>query len=120
MDTRCPCGSGRPYDVCCGRLHRGAAHAATAEELMRSRYSAFAVGDAAYLRDTWDPATRPPSVHVDRTVRWLGLEVLGTTGGGLLEPEGTVAFRARYDGGVVEEDSRFVRVAGRWAYTGPA
>lgn len=38
----CPCGLGRPYGRCCGRLHRGAASAGTAEELMRSRYAAFA------------------------------------------------------------------------------
>ena len=44
----CPCGLGDDYDACCGRLHAGAP-ALTAEALMRSRYSAFAVGDAAYL-----------------------------------------------------------------------
>jgi SEC-C motif-containing protein len=86
---------------------------------MRSRYSAFAVGDAAYLRATWDPATRPRRVRVDPAVRWTGLEVLGRTGGGLLDTEGTVSFRARHDGGVVEEDSRFRRDAGRWLYVGP-
>ena len=44
----CPCGSGTPYDACCGVLHRGERQAATPEELMRSRYSAYALGDLGY------------------------------------------------------------------------
>lgn len=59
MPTRCPCLSGLPYDECCGRLHREDSHAATTEQLMRSRFSAFAVGDAEYLLATWHRATRP-------------------------------------------------------------
>lgn len=114
----CPCGLPAHYDECCGPFHRGAA-APTAERLMRSRFSAFAVGDAAYLRATWDPATRPRRVGLDPATRWTRLEVLGHTGGGLLESSGTVEFRAHHDGGVVAEDSRFRRVGGRWVYVGP-
>ncbi|HEX8496958.1 MAG TPA: YchJ family metal-binding protein, partial [Actinomycetales bacterium] len=55
----CPCGSGAGYESCCCRLHRGEGVPATAEQLMRSRFSAFAVGDAAYLGATWHPSTRP-------------------------------------------------------------
>ncbi|WP_275423743.1 YchJ family protein, partial [Virgisporangium ochraceum] len=58
-DLRCPCGGG-PYAACCGPAH-GGAPAATAEALMRSRYSAFALGDADYLLRTWHPTTRPRS-----------------------------------------------------------
>src|SRR3712207_6007800 len=93
---RCPCGTGLPYAECCGRLHEGMAVAATAEQLMRSRYSAFAVGDPAYLLATWHPSTRPRELTVDPAVRWTGLDVLGTSGGGLFEAEGTVEFRAWY------------------------
>ena len=85
---------------------------------MRSRYSAFAVGDAEYLLRTWHPTTRPASLELDAT-RWLRLEVLEATGG-LLDAEGEVAFRAHSDAGVVAERSRFVRDGGRWAYVGPA
>lgn len=85
---------------------------------MRSRYAAFAVGDAAYLLRTWHPSTRPASLVLDDTA-WSGLEVLETNGGGLLEPQGSVRFRAHSDGGVLEEHSRFVRDAGRWSYLGP-
>src|SRR3954451_2604667 len=93
---RCPCGSGLPLDECCGRLHDGSATAATAEQLMRSRYSAFARGDAAYLLATWHPATRPRTLTLDPSVRWTGLEILAGTGGALLAAEGTVEFRASY------------------------
>jgi SEC-C motif-containing protein len=87
---------------------------------MRSRYSAFVAGDAGYLLATWHPSTRPRDLELDDQVRWTGLEVLTTTGGGLLETEGTVEFRASYlrDGvaGAQRENSRFVREAGRWRY----
>ena len=114
--TRCPCGSGLTYPECCGRLHDGTAAAATAEQLMRSRYSAFAVGDAAYLLATWDPATRPRTLELDPAVRWTGLEVLATTGGGLFDAEGTVTFRASARQYTQQEHSRFRRAGGRWLY----
>ena len=56
---RCPCPSGDTYDDCCAPLHRGERDAPTAVQLMRSRYSAFAVGDMPYLLRTWHPTTRP-------------------------------------------------------------
>ena len=113
--THCPCGLPASYDDCCGRFHRGAA-APTAELLMRSRYSAFAVGDAAYLLATWHPSTRP--AEVDTGGGWLRLEVLEARGG-LLDAEGAVRFRAHAADGVVVEHSRFVRDGGRWSYVGP-
>jgi SEC-C motif domain protein len=115
--TRCPCGSGRPYDLCCGPFHRGEADAPTAEALMRSRYCAFARGDAAYLLRTWHPRTRPRSVDTD--LRWVRLEVLGSTGGSLFDTDGTVLFQAHYAGGVMRENSRFVRENGAWLYVAP-
>lgn len=120
MNGPCPCGLGEPYDACCGRLHSGAVHAATAEQLMRSRYSAFVVRDARYLLATWHPSTRPRSVELDDGVQWLRLDVLHARGGGFLDSEGEVEFAARYrrDGerGVQRERSTFARVDGRWAY----
>jgi SEC-C motif-containing protein len=117
---RCPCGSGLPLADCCGRLHDGTATAATAEQLMRSRYSAFALGDAGYLLATWHPSTRPAALDLEGRVRWTGLDVLATSGGSLLAAEGTVEFRASYvvDGrsDAQHEHSRFVRVDGRWLY----
>lgn len=86
---------------------------------MRSRYSAFAVGEDAYLLRTWDPGTRPRRLRLDPDDRWTGLEVLGTTGGGLFDQVGTVSFRAHREDGVQAEDSAFRREGGRWVYVGP-
>jgi SEC-C motif domain protein len=117
---RCPCGTGLPYAECCHRLHAGTAVAATAVQLMRSRYSAFAAGDAGYLLSTWHSTTRPRTLDLDPGVRWTGLEVLAATGGTLLAAEGTVEFVAHHvvDGvrGAQHENSRFVREGGRWRY----
>ncbi|MFB9909483.1 YchJ family protein [Allokutzneria oryzae] len=124
MSTTCPCGLDKSYEQCCGALHSGAAAASTAEQLMRSRYSAFAVSDEAYLLRTWHPATRPSSVDFDRKQRWTGLEILGSTGGGVFHTEGTVEFVARYSyRGRVEqmwENSAFARVDGLWVYVSEA
>jgi len=87
---------------------------------MRSRYSAFAVGDAGYLLETWHPRTRPRTLDLDPSVRWTGLDVLATTGGSLLQSEGTVEFRAHYvrdrEAGAQHENSRFARDGGHWRY----
>ena len=117
----CPCGLGDDYDSCCGRLHSGVP-ASTAESLMRSRYSAFAVGDAQYLLRTWHPSGRPGKLTLDPALRWTRLAVLETRGGGLFDATGTVRFRAVYvkDGlrGVLDETSRFIRQDGLWTYLG--
>lgn len=90
---------------------------------MRSRYSAFAVGDPDYLMRTWHPAGRPPELALDPEITWTRLAVLDTAGGGLFDTTGTVRFRAVYkrDGkrGAQEENSRFVRQDGAWVYLGP-
>ena len=87
----CPCGLGDDYESCCGRLHAGAP-APTAESLMRSRYSAFAVGDAGYLLRTWHPSGRPRTLSLDPALRWTRLAVLETRDGGLFDATGTVQF----------------------------
>jgi SEC-C motif-containing protein len=119
-DVRCPCLSGETYGHCCGRFHSGAAEAPTAEALMRSRYSAFAVGDADYLLRTWHPSTRPKSLDLDPDQRWMRLDILSRSGGSLLESAGTVEFVAHYrygrDRDSLHEHSRFVREHGRWLY----
>ena len=73
LSGACPCGLAATYDDCCGRLHRGQARAATPEQLMRSRFSAYAVHDEPYLLRTWHPATRPAAIGFNPAVRWLGL-----------------------------------------------
>ncbi len=86
---------------------------------MRSRYTAFARSDEEYLRATWDPATCPQVIGLNPRARWTGLEIVEITGGGLFAQTGTVAFRAHHAGGVVEENSAFRRLDGRWVYVRP-
>lgn len=87
---------------------------------MRSRYTAFALGNSAYLLASWHASTRPRTVRPEPGVRWTGLEVVATEAGSMFHTEGTVEFRAHYveDGrpGVLVEHSRFVREDGHWFY----
>lgn len=116
----CPCGSGHPLTVCCGPFIAGLGHAPTAETLMRSRYTAFTLCNADYLRDTWAPETRPERLHLDPRTRWLGLDVRDCSGGQPGDEHGTVEFvaRSKRDGRArrLHERSRFRFHAGRWLY----
>ncbi len=111
----CPCGASLSYADHCGPLHRGDAVAASAEDLMRSRYSAFVLGETTYLLDTWHSSTRPRKLTLDLDVRWTGLEIAFAQGGPF-DTKGTVEFRASHVGGVQHERSSFLREGGRWYY----
>ena len=119
-EGRCPCRSGDAFGQCCGPLLARTAAAPTAVQLMRSRYTAFAVGDAEYLSATWHPETRPIDLDLDDETSWLALEIVATERGGPFDRDGEVEFRATYrsDGerGVLHERSRFLREGGRWFY----
>ncbi len=90
---------------------------------MRSRFSAFAVGDVSYLLSSWHPLTRPSRLSLDADIRWTRLEILGTEQGGALDNEGTVSFVAhgkhRDKATSQAEVSRFLRHEGRWTYLAP-
>lgn len=115
-NTRCPCGSELNLSECCGHYHAGAT-APTPEVLMRSRFSAFALGLHPYLLETWHPSTRPTELHLDDATRWVRLDVLDHDMQG---ERGRVHFRATFrEGrrwGRLEESSRFVHEEGRWFY----
>ena len=125
---KCPCGTGRLYNDCCGPFHQGRA-AATPVLLMRSRYSAFALGSVAYLRDTWHVSTRPDLDLADNP-KWIKLEILAHSSHvESSQPKpgetGFVHFKAHYqrpdavfamDSDCLEEYSRFVFEASRWWY----
>ncbi|MBL8491701.1 MAG: SEC-C domain-containing protein [Rhodocyclaceae bacterium] len=114
----CPCGSGRGYDQCCGQWHRGRP-APDPESLMRSRYTAYALGLGPYILDTWHPSTRPGSLESETQPRpqWIGLQVLSAHQAG---EAGSVEFVARFrvNGRAhkLHESSRFRREDGRWYY----
>jgi SEC-C motif domain protein len=122
--TRCPCGSGEVYLECCGRFHAGDAIAPTALALMRSRFAAFAFGDAAYLLRTWHPTTRPPALEFDGDRKWTRLEIVYVVAGSPFDSSGVVEFRAHYrSAGVARsqhERSMFVREDGQWFYLRPS
>lgn len=131
--SACPCGGAAPGRVstakaplfaqCCGRYLSGAAHAPNAIELMRSRYTAYVLGDTAYLRATWDPATCPSDLDVDPAApdapHWLGLQIRRHD---VLDAQHEcVEFVARFKvggrGHRLHETSRFMRADdGQWRY----
>lgn len=123
---RCPCGSKDRYADCCGPLHRGRAvgepSAPTAERLMRSRFSAFAVGDVDYLLATWHSSTRPASLDLDERVEWRQLDIVDTQAGQAGDDTGIVEFVAVYretasgQFGQQRERSTFVCEDGAWFY----
>ncbi|HEY1610072.1 MAG TPA: YchJ family protein [Paraburkholderia sp.] len=129
----CPCGGAAPnrspaarmprYAQCCGRFIDGGAVPPTALELMRSRYTAYVLGAADYLRATWASETCPADLELDPTAptapRWLGLAIRRHTV--LDDTHAEVEFIARYKTGGrafrLHESSRFLRGDdGRWRY----
>lgn len=113
----CPCSPDRGYAACCAPLHAGEP-AADAAALMRSRYSAYALGLHGYVLATWHASTRPAALEPDADVRWLGLDVRAHVADG---DAAEVEFVARWrSGGAraqrLHERSRFVREDGRWFY----
>ena len=119
QSTPCPCGSGASYAECCGRYHAGMS-APTAAALMRSRYSAYVLGNLDYLRATWHPDTCPADLDADPALRWIGLDIRACERGTEGDSDGTVEFVARYKvngrAGRLHEVSRFVQEQGRWRY----
>ena len=122
IGPECPCGSGRTLAECCGPVLEQSCPAATAEALMRSRFTAFAVGDLDHLERSWAPETRPGRIRLDPTRRWTRLEILSLVDGRELAATGVVEFRAYYDvggmAGEIHERSNFRRDHGRWVYVG--
>lgn len=98
----------------------GRVPAKTAEELMRSRFTAHALANEQYLAVSWAPETRPSDVHVIPDREWTRLEIVDTERGRQLDADGVVEFRAHWEWrgehGVLSERSRFRRENGRWVY----
>ena len=117
MKEACPCGGGLRAS-CCGPFLDGGARPATAETLMRSRYSAYVLSRALYLCDSWHPRTRPVSIDLDDRATWLGLSALSHEQ--VDDTHATVEFVARFrERGAVKklhELSRFETLRDRWLY----
>lgn len=118
MSDVCPCGSNAEYLACCGRYLDSEQIPDSAEQLMRSRYCAYALARPDYLLATWHASTRPPTIPLDVTAQqWLGLKVIRAHND---SHTGTVEFVARHkvNGKAyrLHEVSRFVKEQGRWMY----
>ncbi len=123
----CPCGSLKPYPDCCQVAHLNLSMVTTAEQLMRSRYTAFVMANGDYLMASHHKSTRPLKekdsiVAWAKSVSWIRLEVLETTKGKKNDTKGTVTFNAYfYENGqvaVIHEKSLFRKEQGIWQYVG--
>lgn len=121
LATLCPCGSNSAYADCCGQYHSGAKPAPSAEALMRSRYSAFALHLEDYLLATWDKSKRPARVDFSKdATEWQRLEIIACKKGNAGDSKGIIEFKAyyRFNGEefALHEISRFTKQQGRWLY----
>ena len=124
-DQPCPCGSGNTLAVCCGPLIARTAAAPTAESLMRSRYTAYVLGEIDWIVASHDPAgaddvDRSSTEKWSKEARWKGLEIRSKDKGQPGDETGAVEFVASYQIGnqVVahHEAARFKTIDGRWYY----
>lgn len=122
MSGLCPCGG--QYQRCCEPFHNDQSTPSTAEQLMRSRYSAYALGLVDYLVATLHPTQRSPGLRESlkqscRSMNWVKLTIVRCEHGNEDDREGLVEFRALYradEVGLLHESSRFVKESGRWFY----
>ncbi|MFO7654474.1 MAG: YchJ family protein [Candidatus Krumholzibacteriia bacterium] len=121
----CPCGSGRDHEECCGAVMTGERPAATAEELMRARYSGYVLGDVDFVIASMHPDRRgetdPEGIRDwSENSQWHGLEIVSTSGGGPDDAEGEVEFVADYTFADKRhrhhERATFERHEGRWFF----
>ncbi len=118
----CPCDSGNKYKKCCSKYHKGA-FAPDALSLMRSRYSAYAVGDSSYIIKTTHPDNSDYTSNIknwkesilsfSKQTNFLSLEIIDFIDG---EEEAFVTFNARLSSGDLKEKSRFLKLYDRWLY----
>jgi len=118
----CPCGSGVNSDLCCLAVMSGQKQAKSAEKLMRSRYSAYSLGNVEYILSSWHSQTRPSQVNLENDVSWTGLRVISAPEPQLKEGQliAYVEFIASYHHqgvvGQMHERSRFMQEQGNWRY----
>jgi SEC-C motif-containing protein len=121
----CPCQSGQSLEECCGRYLDGGQQPPTAEALMRSRYTAYSLGNVDHILATTHPDKRPELKRDSieswaAESEWLGFEVVATQDGAANDETGEVEFVAYYEtaeGPVTHrERSTFSKLDGRWYF----
>lgn len=128
MTTPCPCSPDKLLAQCCGPYHQGV-KAPDAPSLMRSRYSAFALGLVDYIRATTHPAQQDSLDMADitawsQTSQWLGLQIHHHQPLRTQPPQHLVDFTAHWQDAAGQrhqhqEQSIFVRIKGRWYFVHP-
>lgn len=125
MSRPCPCTSKKPYDRCCGPFHAGTAAPETAELLMRSRFSAYALGKVDYLIATRPEARRAEENREElatycKSIQCVGLKIVAKEKGGKADDTGIVTFHVSLQANgrrtLHIETSTFVREQGKWVY----
>ncbi len=114
----CPCQSGENYDLCCGRFISHQALAENALLLMRSRFSAYALNELDYLRETWHQQYRPLNLQIDDGIKWLNLIIIDYSSQDIhaeVEFEALMLVNQKVE--VLHEKSQFLLENGQWLYT---
>lgn len=117
VNDKCPCGSGLKYKKCCKTYHDGRV-AKTALLLMKSRYSAYALGNAKYIQNSAENQDDIESIkEFSKNTTFKKLDILNFEDG---ENEAFVTFRATLFNQTIDisftEKSRFLKKDGRWYY----
>jgi SEC-C motif-containing protein len=120
-ESLCPCGSGSAYSSCCLLVLNDHRLAATAQILMRSRYTAFVKQHSQHIQSSWHMTTRPKILNFDdHPVVWLGLEIQSCQDGLASDNSGNVDFTCSYlENGQLcklQEVSQFLKEDGLWYY----
>ena len=105
----CPCGSLKDYFLCCELIISSQQNTLTAEQLMRSRYSAYVKTEIDYLIDSTHISQR--HLYNKENLRqwsensdWLKLEIINTVNGNINDITGQVEFKAYY----IENDQEII------------
>jgi SEC-C motif-containing protein len=125
-EMNCPCGSEHEYSDCCQPVIKGDRVAATAEALMRARYTAYSQVEMDFLQTTVHPDYRQDEDSDGardwaENSEWHGLEIITTTAGGQDDEVGEVEFVASYtyagENKQYHEVAEFRRSEGVWMFT---
>ncbi|MBI5100740.1 MAG: YchJ family protein [Nitrospirae bacterium] len=125
MMEKCPCGSDLLYSECCGPIIKGERPAVTAEQLMRSRYSAYVEKEIPYLLTSLHPGHRKDYDEKNtrgwaESAQWHKLDIIRTEAGGQDDTEGKVEFIASFTQGAKKVDhhelATFKKEEGLWYF----